>query len=130
HAAPLSFEAITRRERAPERLIESEPLVSIADDGKVTIVWETVIPVRSAGIYVGLLNNEISLNYPVYSWSITVREQAFGTHHSATFDLTALPQAISHGSRQRAGRNCLSHRDIRSAQACDPFHRSAVSLCV
>src|SRR5262249_26130305 len=48
HAAPLSFEAITRRERAPERLIESEPLVSIADDGKATIVWEPVIPVRSA----------------------------------------------------------------------------------
>lgn len=54
-------------ERAPERLLQSEPQVSLDAGGSATIAWETVIPTQGGTIYVGVPNGEIALDWPIYN---------------------------------------------------------------
>src|SRR5437870_4528828 len=39
-------------QRAPERLLQSEPVVTLDAEGTATIAWETVIPAQGGTIYV------------------------------------------------------------------------------
>jgi Calcineurin-like phosphoesterase len=77
------------REQAPERLLQAEPLLSLSAEGEATLEWETVVPTQGATIYLGLPNDEIALNWPIYSSIQAVREPAAGVHHKATFDVRA-----------------------------------------
>lgn len=74
-------------DRAPERLLQAEPVLALNTDGEATLEWETVVATQGATIYLGLPNDEIALNWPVYSASQAVRETAAGVHHKATFDV-------------------------------------------
>jgi hypothetical protein len=75
------------RQRAPERLLQSEPVVSLGADGEATVEWETVVPTQGATIYLGIPNDEIDLDWPIYSSLQTVQEKSATTQHKATFDV-------------------------------------------
>src|SRR5256712_13701153 len=63
-------------ERAPERLLQSEPLVTLDAEGSATIAWETVIPAQAGTIYVGVPNDEIALDWPIYNAGQSVTEES------------------------------------------------------
>ena len=78
------------RQRAPERLLQSEPVVSLNPEGEATLEWETVVPTQGATIYLGIPNDEISLDWPIYSSIRAVPEkEGAGTRHKASFDVRA-----------------------------------------
>ena len=70
-------------ERAPERLLQSEPVVTLNPEGEATIEWETVIPTQGGTIYVGVPNDEIALNWPIYNASQSVAEESARLKHGA-----------------------------------------------
>jgi hypothetical protein len=71
----------------PERLLDSEPIVTISPEGDATIAWRTVVATQGATIYLGLPNDEIALDWPIYSSSQAFTEQKPEIHHEATIDL-------------------------------------------
>jgi 3',5'-cyclic AMP phosphodiesterase CpdA len=82
--------AAAAREQAPERLLQSEPTVSLSAEGDATLEWETVVPTQGATIYLGIPNEEIALDWPIYSavQSFPERDGA-SKKHKATVDLRA-----------------------------------------
>ncbi len=76
-------------ERAPERLLQSEPMVTLSPEGEATIEWETVIPTQGGTIYIGIPNDEIALDWPIYSASQFVAEESVRLKHQARVDVRA-----------------------------------------
>ena len=74
-------------ERAPERLLQSEPLVTLDAEGSATIAWETVIPTQGGTIYVGVPNDEIALDWPIYNAGQSVTEESARLKHEARVDV-------------------------------------------
>ncbi len=44
------------RQQAPERLLQSEPVLALSPEGEATLEWETVVPTQGAAIYLGIPN--------------------------------------------------------------------------
>ena len=76
-------------ERAPERLLQSEPMVTLDAEGAATIEWETVIPTQGGTVYVGVPNDEIVLDWPIYNASQSVTAESAGLKHQARVDVRA-----------------------------------------
>src|SRR5260370_32246049 len=74
-------------ERAPERLLQSEPEVTLNPDGEAKIEWETVIPTQGGTIYIGVPNDEIALDWPIYSANQPVAEDSARLKHEARVDV-------------------------------------------
>jgi hypothetical protein len=83
------------RQQAPERILQSEPVLSLVADGVATLEWETVVPTQGATIYLGIPNDEIDLDWPIYSSAQAVQEKAASTQHKATFDVRAYANRFS-----------------------------------
>jgi hypothetical protein len=79
----------TPQEHAPERLLASEPEIKINPEGEATILWTTVVPTQGATIYLGVPNNEVKLEFPIYSAATAVHEDAPRKDHKAVVDLRA-----------------------------------------
>src|SRR5690349_9724905 len=86
HSPDSSRSAI---ERAPERLLQSEPVVSLNPAGEAKIEWDTVIPTQGGSIYVGVPNDEITLDWPIYNASQPIVEENARVKHEARIDLRA-----------------------------------------
>ena len=71
----------------PERLLDSEPTITISPEGDATIKWKTVVPTQGATIYLGLPNDEIVLDWPIYSASQSFTEEKPQLEHEATIDV-------------------------------------------
>ncbi len=76
-------------ERAPERLLQSDPVVTLSPEGDATIEWETVVPTQSGTIYVGVPNDEIALDWPIYNANQSIAEESPRLKHSARVDVRA-----------------------------------------
>jgi len=74
-------------ERAPERLLQSEPVVTLSPEGEAKIEWETVIPTRGGTIYIGVPNDEVALDWPIYNASQPVAEESARLEHEARVDV-------------------------------------------
>jgi len=74
-------------EGAPECLIQAEPVVTLDPDGKARIEWETVIPTQGGTIYVGLPNDEVALDWPIYNASQAITEESARLKHAAQVDV-------------------------------------------
>jgi Calcineurin-like phosphoesterase len=72
---------------SPERLLAAEPEIAINPDGEATISFKTVVPTQGATIYLGVPNDEVRLEFPIYSASTPVPEDSPKTDHSAVVDL-------------------------------------------
>lgn len=78
-----------RIERAPERLLQSEPQVVLSPEGEATIDWETVVPTQGGTIYVGVPNDEIALDWPIYNANQSLKEDSPRLKHTAQVDVRA-----------------------------------------
>ena len=76
-------------ERAPERLLQSEPVVTLSPEGEATIEWETVVPTQGGTIYIGVPNDEIALDWPIYNANQSITEESPRLKHSARVDVRA-----------------------------------------
>jgi hypothetical protein len=76
-------------ERAPERLLQSEPVATLSPEGEATIEWETVVPTQRGTIYIGVPNDEIALDWPIYNANQSVAEESPRLKHSARVDVRA-----------------------------------------
>ena len=74
-------------ERAPERLLQAEPVVTLEPGGEATIEWETVIPTQGGTLYVGLPNDEVALDWPIYNASQPITEGSARLKHAAQIDV-------------------------------------------
>src|SRR5438445_344809 len=74
-------------QRAPERSRQWEPGVTMDAEGTATIAWETVIPAQGGTIYVGVPNDEIALDWPIYNAGQSVTEESARLKHEARVDL-------------------------------------------
>jgi hypothetical protein len=79
----------SRIERAPERLLQSEPVVTLSPEGEATIEWETVVPTQGGTIYIGVPNDEIALDWPIYNANQSIAEESPRLKHSARVDVRA-----------------------------------------
>jgi Calcineurin-like phosphoesterase len=79
----------SRIERAPERLLQSEPVVTLSPEGEATIEWETVVPTQGGTIYLGLPNDDIALDWPIYNANQAVTEDSPRLKHSVRVDVRA-----------------------------------------
>ena len=92
----------TSLDRAPERLLQAEPVVSLDPQGSATIAWETVIPTQGGTIYVGMPNDEIALDWPIYNANQLLNEASATLKHSVGVELRAYlsrsaPQMLQQG---------------------------------
>jgi hypothetical protein len=76
-------------ERAPERLLQSDPVVTLSPEGDATIEWETVVPTQGGAIYIGVPNDEIALDWPIYNANQSIAEENPRLKHSARVDVRA-----------------------------------------
>ena len=76
-------------ERAPERLLQSEPSVTLNAEGEATIEWETIVPTRGGTIYMGVPNDEIALDWPIYNANQSIAEENPRLKHSVRADVRA-----------------------------------------
>jgi len=76
-------------ERAPERLLQSDPVVTLSPEGDATIEWETVVPMQGGTIYIGVPNDEIALDWPIYNANQSIAEESPRLKHSARVDVRA-----------------------------------------
>jgi len=76
-------------ERAPERLLQSDPVVTLSPEGDATIEWETVVPTQGGTIYIGVPNDEIALDWPIYNANQSIAEESPRLKHSARVDVRA-----------------------------------------
>src|ERR1700683_3748170 len=84
-------------ERAPERLLQSEPQVSLDAGGSATIAWETVIPTQGGTIYIGVPNDEIALDWPIYNANQGLNEPRATLIHSLNIEVrTYLSRSAPH----------------------------------
>jgi hypothetical protein len=74
-------------ERAPERLLQSEPMVTLEAEGAATIAWETVIPTQGGTIYLGVPNDEVALDWPIYSANQSVAAESARLKHQVRVDV-------------------------------------------
>lgn len=74
-------------ERAPERLLQSEPVITLNPEGEAKIEWETVIPTQGGTIYIGVPNDEIALDWPIYNASQAIMEESPRLKHEARVDV-------------------------------------------
>lgn len=74
-------------ERAPERLLQSEPMVTLNAEGEAKIEWETVVPAQGGTIYIGVPNDEIALDWPIYNANQPLMEDAARLKHEARVDV-------------------------------------------
>ncbi len=74
-------------ERAPERLLQSEPQVSLDAGGSATIAWETVTPTQGGTIYIGVPNDEVALDWPIYNANQALNEQSATLMHSVNIEV-------------------------------------------
>ena len=72
---------------SPERLLAAEPEIAINPEGEATISFKTVVPTQGATIYLGVPNDEVRLEFPIYSPSTPVAEDSPTTDHNAVVDL-------------------------------------------
>jgi hypothetical protein len=110
-------------ERAPERLLQSEPEVSLDPGGSATIAWETVVPTQGGTIYIGVPNDEIALDWPIYNANQGLNEPSPTPTHSVRIELPAYlsrsaPQMLQ-GDGTLAYRLELFDRRKGSAQFID-----------
>ena len=89
-------------ERAPERLLQSEPQVSLDPGGSAIIAWETVIPTQGGTIYIGVPNDEVALDWPIYNSNQGLNEPSATRMHSVKIDARAYlsrsaPQMLQEG---------------------------------
>jgi calcineurin-like phosphoesterase family protein len=84
HSADLSKSAM---ERAPERLLQSEPVVTLNSEGEAKIEWGTVPPTQGGTIYVGVPNDEIALDWPIYNANQPIVEESARLKHEARVDV-------------------------------------------
>jgi hypothetical protein len=75
------------RENSPERLIAAEPEIKVSPEGDAVLTWKTVVPTQGATVYLGLPNDEVRLEFPIYSGATRVEEDKPVTDHTATLDL-------------------------------------------
>jgi len=75
------------RENSPERLIAAEPEIKVNPDGTAILTWKTVVPTQGATVYLGLPNDELRLEFPIYSGATRVDEDKPTTSHTVTLDL-------------------------------------------
>jgi len=76
-------------ERAPERLLQSDPVVTLSPEGDAMIEWETVVPTQGGTIYIGVPNDEIALDWPIYNANQSIAEENPRLKHSARVDVRA-----------------------------------------
>ncbi len=76
-------------ERAPERLLQSEPVATLSPEGEATIEWETIVPTQGGTIYIGVPNDEIALDWPIYNANQSIAEESPRLKHSARVDVRA-----------------------------------------
>ena len=76
-------------ERAPERLLQSEPVVTLSPEGDATIEWETVVPTQGGTIYMGVPNDDIALDWPIYNANQLIAEENPRLKHSVRVDVRA-----------------------------------------
>ena len=76
-------------ERAPERLLQSEPVVTLSPEGDATIEWETVVPTQGGTIYMGVPNDDIALDWPIYNANQSIAEDNPRLKHSVRVDVRA-----------------------------------------
>jgi hypothetical protein len=82
-AAPTSG-----KQHAPERLLQSEPHLTLNSNGEATLEWETVVPTQGAILYLGIPNDEVMLDWPIYNSSLALPERDGPTvQHKAPFDI-------------------------------------------
>ena len=89
-------------ERAPERLLQSEPQVGLDAAGSATIAWETVIPTQGGTIYIGVPNDEIALDWPIYNANQGLNEPRATLMHSVNIQVRtylgrSAPQMLQEG---------------------------------
>ena len=72
---------------SPERLLAAEPEIAINPEGEATVSFKTVVPTQGATIYVGIPNDEVRLEFPIYSASTPVAEDSPTTDHNAVVDV-------------------------------------------
>ncbi len=76
-------------ERAPERLLQSEPAVALSVEGEATIEWETIVPTQGGTLYIGVPNDEIALDWPIYNANQSIAEETPRLKHNARVDVRA-----------------------------------------
>lgn len=101
-AAPATPAPGKGPERAPERLLQSEPQVTPDSGGSAIISWETVIPTQGGTIYIGVPNDEIALDWPIYNANQLLNELSPTRMHSVNVELRAYlsrsaPQMLQEG---------------------------------
>jgi hypothetical protein len=74
-------------ERAPERLLQAEPVVILTPEGEAKIEWETVVPTQGGTIYIGVPNDEIALDWPIYNANQPIAEESARLKHEASVDV-------------------------------------------
>lgn len=79
----------SRIELAPERLLQGEPSVTLQAEGEATIAWETVRPTQGGTIYLGVPNDEIELDWPIYNASQPFGEENARLKHEARVNVRA-----------------------------------------
>jgi hypothetical protein len=79
----------TSVEAAPERLLAAEPQAALSKDGKLSILFSTVVPTQNFVVYVGVPNSDQKLEYPLYVTSAVTTENAPATDHRGGLDLVA-----------------------------------------
>jgi 3',5'-cyclic AMP phosphodiesterase CpdA len=76
-------------ERAPERLLQADPVVTLSPEGAATIEWETVIATQGGTVYVGVPNDEIALDWPIYNANQIISDENPRLKHSVRIDVRA-----------------------------------------
>ena len=89
-------------ERAPERLLQSEPVVTLNPTGEAKLEWETLIPTQGGTIYIGVPNDDIALDWPIYNANQSIVEESPRLKHEARIDVSAYarrsaPRMLSEG---------------------------------
>jgi 3',5'-cyclic AMP phosphodiesterase CpdA len=84
HSPDASASAV---ERAPERLLQAEPVIILTSEGEAKIEWETVVPTQGGTIYIGVPNDEIALDWPIYNANQPIAEESARLKHEASVDV-------------------------------------------
>jgi hypothetical protein len=104
HHLPQVPPGATSIDTTHERLIAAEPELTLNPEGELTIAWKTVVPTQGATVYIGVPNDEVRLEFPIYSGSTAFPEDAPRTDHKAVVDLRAYAP--------RAGARYLIHGGV------------------
>ena len=95
---PMPPVGMSPRENSPERLLAAEPVLKINPEGDAAVLtFKTVVPTQGAIVYLGVPNDEVRLEFPIYSGStpefplynpaIPQEEHKPSTDHTVLLDL-------------------------------------------